>query len=201
MKGINQLKSGKYRAQYTNKDVKRSKTFESYEDAVNQRLEWEKEHGAVIHGQTPNDLTGERYGKLTVIKYAGTRDGYGALWECQCDCGNTITARADHLKRGRLLSCGCYFKEYSKGVADRTNKLIKDKKVEGVHLDKYTTQPYSSNSTGYRGVSRYSDGRELYRARLEVNGKVYTMYGFLTAKSAYYNGRLVLEDEHLPDKN
>lgn len=201
MKGVNQLKSGKYRAQYTNKDIKYSKTFDTYEDAVNQRLEWEKQYGTVIHGTPPDNLKGQRYGKLTVIKCAGTRDSRGALWECQCDCGNTITARADHLKRGRLLSCGCYFKEYSKGVANRTNKIIEDKKVNGVHVDKYTDKLNINNETGYKGVSRYSDGRELYRARLEVNGKVYTMYGFLTAKSAYYNGRLVLEDEHLPDKD
>lgn len=52
------------------------------------------------------DLTGQRFGKLTVIKEAG-REKKGVVWLCQCDCGNTKTVRSDHLRSGDVTSCGC----------------------------------------------------------------------------------------------
>ena len=33
------------------------------------------------------DLTGQRFGKLTVLKKAPSRNGK-VYWLCQCDCGN-----------------------------------------------------------------------------------------------------------------
>ena len=53
------------------------------------------------------DETGNKYGFLTVLKYIGSTDGGGALWECKCDCGNIITTRADALRSGHTKSCGC----------------------------------------------------------------------------------------------
>ena len=57
------------------------------------------------------DLTGQRFGKLTAIEMAdwiyypnGQRK---ATWKCACDCGNTTVAKAAYLKDGRKLSCGC----------------------------------------------------------------------------------------------
>jgi hypothetical protein len=37
-----------------------------------------------------------------------------------------------------------------------------------------------------------------YRAWITVNGKRYYKSGFKTPEDAYYNGRLLLEKEHLP---
>lgn len=53
------------------------------------------------------DLTGKRYGKLTVIKFAGRTPYKMALWECVCDCGNHCIVRAPDLKHGTVTSCGC----------------------------------------------------------------------------------------------
>jgi hypothetical protein len=52
------------------------------------------------------DLTGNRYGRLTVIDYAG-RKGSSATWRCRCDCGGESIAWAGSLKRGLTRSCGC----------------------------------------------------------------------------------------------
>lgn len=53
------------------------------------------------------DLTGQRFGKLTVIKFVG-RNKYGnSLWECRCDCGGIKTANASNLRDGCTKSCGC----------------------------------------------------------------------------------------------
>ena len=53
------------------------------------------------------DLTGQRFGKLVVIEYAGRNERRESLWKCQCDCGNKSVVRGDVLRRGTTESCGC----------------------------------------------------------------------------------------------
>lgn len=54
------------------------------------------------------DLTGLRYGRLTVIaRAAGNKRGH-ALWMCKCDCGNECVVQSQNLRRGITKSCGCY---------------------------------------------------------------------------------------------
>ena len=54
------------------------------------------------------DHTGERYGKLTVIRMSPERTHDNKiLWECQCDCGNITTVRAGNLHQTK--SCGKCF--------------------------------------------------------------------------------------------
>lgn len=56
------------------------------------------------------DLTGERYGRLTVIKRAPNK-GRTTIWECRCDCGNVKNVRQPDLRSGRTRSCGCIHHE------------------------------------------------------------------------------------------
>ena len=54
-----------------------------------------------------SDLTGERFGRLTVINRAeNAKDGH-ARWNCLCDCGNHTVACGNDLKKGTTRSCGC----------------------------------------------------------------------------------------------
>lgn len=57
-----------------------------------------------------DDLTGKKYGKLTVIKRAKNR-GHNTYWLCQCECGNFREAQASNLKMGTANSCGCDTRE------------------------------------------------------------------------------------------
>lgn len=52
------------------------------------------------------DLTGDRYGKLTVIGRAPDIGGQAA-WLCHCDCGNDTVVRMCDLRSGHTKSCGC----------------------------------------------------------------------------------------------
>ena len=52
------------------------------------------------------DLTGQRFGKMTVLQEAG-RKNEEILWECACDCGNIKVVSGHSLKRGHTKSCGC----------------------------------------------------------------------------------------------
>ena len=54
------------------------------------------------------DETGNRYGKLTVLKMDDIRDNFGRLkWICQCDCGNIKSISGADLRSGNTSSCGC----------------------------------------------------------------------------------------------
>lgn len=57
------------------------------------------------------DLTGQRFGRLTVIKRSGQDKWGAATWECQCDCGNSAIARGYHLRKQAISSCGCLMRE------------------------------------------------------------------------------------------
>ena len=65
------------------------------------------------------DLTGQRFGRLTVLGYSGHKDKDGRLlWTCKCDCGNIVEKVAHTMKAGRTLSCGCLLHE-RKGVPQK----------------------------------------------------------------------------------
>jgi hypothetical protein len=51
------------------------------------------------------DLTGQRFGRLLVIKRVN-RHG-NAWWRCKCDCGREKNVRAASLLSGNTGSCGC----------------------------------------------------------------------------------------------
>lgn len=56
------------------------------------------------------DLTGERFGKLEVIRRAKRPDGelsyLGTYWQVKCDCGSSFVIRGDYLKHHGIRSCG-----------------------------------------------------------------------------------------------
>lgn len=52
------------------------------------------------------DLTGNKFGKLTVIRKSANIRGRVAF-ECLCDCGKTCFVTSDDLKQSRTKSCGC----------------------------------------------------------------------------------------------
>ena len=57
----------------------------------------------------PMDLTGDKYGYLTVIKMARERTKNGRIqWECICECGNQVIVPAHKLRGGEVKSCGCH---------------------------------------------------------------------------------------------
>lgn len=52
------------------------------------------------------DLTGKRFGMLTVICRAADRNG-DAMWKCVCDCGRERIVLGESLRYGHTKSCGC----------------------------------------------------------------------------------------------
>ena len=86
------------------------------------------------------DLTGEHFGKLTVlyrlpdhITPSGQKQ---RLWRCKCECGNECDVYATQLKKGKN-SCGCILKEKKKNNAIAKNNALLEKRINNaIKLEK-----------------------------------------------------------------
>lgn len=57
---------------------------------------------------TLKDMTGQVFGRLTIVGRAANSNRGCARWLCQCTCGNQKTILGDSLRLGTTVSCGCY---------------------------------------------------------------------------------------------
>jgi len=53
------------------------------------------------------DLTGKRFGRLTVISRCGNTLQGRPMWTCNCDCGEIRNVKGNSLVGGSTKSCGC----------------------------------------------------------------------------------------------
>lgn len=60
-----------------------------------------------ISSRYAKDLTGQKFGRLTVIERAGSDKKWQARWKCLCDCGKETVVTTNQLTSGRTKSCGC----------------------------------------------------------------------------------------------
>lgn len=77
------------------------------------------------------DLTGQRFGRLTVLERAENGSHGRTRWMCQCDCGNTHIATAAHLKSGEVSSCKCLKKEFFAAKASEIASGNHNKRTHG----------------------------------------------------------------------
>lgn len=86
------------------------------------------------------DLTGQRFGRLTVLRMGKdkhTPRGKRVItWDCVCDCGKTTNVRSSHITSGHTWSCGCAHAEQME--AWKTLKL-----THGKTANKQISKSYS----------------------------------------------------------
>lgn len=99
------------------------------------------------------DLTGIKFGKLTVISRCENNKSGLAQWECKCECGNSKIVVGKYLKNGDTKSCGCI----------RVEKLILRNKQRITH--------------GMRNIRLYSIWNNIKDRILNENCKDYHRYG------------------------
>jgi hypothetical protein len=64
-----------------------------------------------MRGTPANDLSGQVFGRLTVLRRHGRNAAGNATWLCACVCGNSAVAIGSDLNRQRKKSCGCLIAE------------------------------------------------------------------------------------------
>lgn len=86
-----------------------------------------------IKNKDDYDLTGKRFGRLTVVSKTGRRENATVIWQCRCDCGKTVFAKASLLKDGHVKSCGCLRADNAKQVSQgRQRGTGNTEKVPGI---------------------------------------------------------------------
>ena len=104
------------------------------------------------------DLTGNRFGRLVVIKISHKKWGK-IFWAAKCDCGGIATTSTQKLKSGHTKSCGCVVKEVS-------NENGKKAKIHG-------------HTCGGKQSRTYSSWRAMMGRCYNKNHKDYYRYGKL----------------------
>jgi len=68
-----------------------------------------------MSGSVLKDLSGQKFGRLTVVRYHSTKvfpSGQSKpQWLCKCDCGESVVVYGAHLRRQSTQSCGCLQRE------------------------------------------------------------------------------------------
>lgn len=78
------------------------------------------------------DMTGQKFGRLTVLRRAGNRTGNRAYWVCKCDCGELHEAPGYNLREGLCQSCGCLQREWAQANRGEAHSRWKG----GRHIDR-----------------------------------------------------------------
>jgi hypothetical protein len=96
------------------------------------------------------DLTGQKFGRLTIIKLAG-RYRTGWHWLCKCDCGQHTTVRGYFLRHGNTISCGCWRREMTR-LRSTTHGATKCRKetVEYGTWVRMMQRCYNPNNLAYK---------------------------------------------------
>ena len=121
------------------------------------------------------DLTGQRFGRLTVIERSGkvTKDR-NTRWKCICDCGKETIVARNSLKGRGTKSCGCLKKEL---FESRRRKMLEK------CLNKSEAKK-NNLSTGIKNISyQPSQGSACYSVRIVRENNKYCQY-FPTLKEA-----------------
>ena len=75
------------------------------------------------------DLTGRKFGRLTVVGYAASMPNGQLKWHCRCECGATRVVYGVHLNRGKTRSCGCYNNEVHSTLSGRSKGAASEYKT------------------------------------------------------------------------
>lgn len=73
-----------------------------------ENCKWATKSEQAVNRRLRVDLTGRKFGILSVIRRARFKLGKKRIyWVCQCECGRVIEAASHHLVQGDYKSCGC----------------------------------------------------------------------------------------------
>lgn len=104
-------------------------------------------------------LSGQKFGRYTVVRKASPAEEpathKGTYWLCRCECTNERMVRADGLKSGKILSCGCLHRE------EMVRRITKHGKCEHRLYVTWCLMRSRCNNPYATGYDRYG-GRGIY---------------------------------------
>ena len=133
------------------------------------------------------DLTGQRFGKITVVRPA-ENIGTKTAWVCRCDCGQETVVKTCHLRDGHAKSCGCdggpqCARMHLTHVDGTCVEILRSKTIR------------RNNKSGVTGVDRVPRDR-VWRATIVFKGKHYSLGGYHKFEDAVKARKRAEEDLH-----
>jgi hypothetical protein len=111
------------------------------------------------------DLTGQRFGRLTVINEAGKAKDGRIRWQCLCDCGQiTETPSTKTLRNGTCKSCGCIQKENPPAKTHGQSDTNLFHVWNGIKQRCLNPRSQAFNNYGGRGIKVCDEWREDFQA-------------------------------------
>lgn len=113
------------------------------------------------------DLTGWRFGRLVVAgidRIQPCATGTRIYWKCTCDCGTDVVSRADALRIGRVVSCGC--RKITHGLTKTPEFKVWSAMIERCHTESHRNY----DNYGGRGISVCPEWRNDFQAFLKHVG-------------------------------
>lgn len=123
-----------------------------------------------IHRKRRNglDISERQFGLLTA-KYYVKSGKNGAIWHCECACGNTIETYVSYLTRGNVNSCGCLGNKNREELHERLRSMM----IEDTNISLIKKrEPNKNTTTGIRGVS-WCASKQKYIATITFQKKHY----------------------------
>jgi hypothetical protein len=102
------------------------------------------------------DLTGQKFGRLTVVSLDSVTKHRKAKWLCKCDCGKSHIVDGASISAGKTKSCGCLRRE---ATIKRNIGLLKRHGMHG------TPEHYTWNSMRQRCENKNAPNFKRYGGR------------------------------------
>lgn len=148
-----------------------------------------KEERTGGHSRKKLDLTGQRYGKLTVSAPA-ENIGDRTAWLCRCDCGRETVVKTIHLRSGHTKSCGC---QNGPGGPRAALGLTY---IDGTCMEMLAAKTVRRNNTsGVPGVDWWAS-KQRWRAAICFKGKRHYLGSYARFEDAVKARKRAEEEMH-----
>lgn len=132
------------------------------------------------------DLSGEKFGKLTVIKKDQIKNKKNSYWICNCDCGITKSIARPSLISGDIISCGCAKTYHEKLLTDIIDDIFSETEfiVESHFCPEWL---YNNDTKGQQHIDIAVLNNEGVKFLIEYDGKQHfepVRFGNITVKEA-----------------
>ena len=156
---------------------------------------------AGTHTRQKLDLTGQQFGKLTIL-FPAENIGNRTAWLCRCVCGTETVVTTKRLRDGHRTSCGCDRELFGAPPAAIGRASLTY--IDGTCVEMLRSKTVRKNNTsGVPGVD-WMAKKGLWRASICFKGKRHYLGGyhrFEDAVAARKEAKARLHDGFLRDYN
>ena len=118
-------------------------------------------------------LTGNKYGRLTVVDFSHTNKYRISHWKCRCSCGNKSVVKRCNLISGSTKSCGCFQKEQITTHGMKKTKVYKVWDSMRQRCNNSNSQVYKHyGARGIKVCKHWDKFENFYKDMGEPNGKI-----------------------------